>query len=204
MTKRQRLVISGPTGAGKTTIASQLANRLNLPILSEDMGDIYMAQERYSAARSQNPANRQEIRETYLDWANSFVCWTQRRWKSYQSLDSFVADRWEADLLSLWLRQFPHTRADNTTRQMFQRMRSIANDRIDAVIFLPALRADIDELNSEGLERNPSYGARLMSIILTEGLIRQCAGAHRIYVPDQPMTREERADYVIRQVELLG
>lgn len=201
--KNLKILISGPTGSGKTTMARDLAAHFGLTLLAEDMKGIYQAKTAYEALKQRTPKNEQEIRVAYNAWANSFVYWARRRAALYETSEGFVADRWEADLLSLWVREFKHPQANRTTQELFEQMRERAAS-VDAIVFLLPIHASVEKKNDDGLSRNSSLGVRLMATLLTDGLIRQCNGARVIYVPDQPMSREDRAQLVIQEISRDG
>jgi hypothetical protein len=129
--------------------------------------------------------------KSYLDWADE-------RKRLYSVHNGFVADRWEADLLSNWLNVFPgsrYCRIDEKTVKLLEDMRIKARTFSFAIV-LPPQKNVLEDRNEEGLRREQSFSFRIMRSLLTSALVRQCPGLPIVSVPSQPFLVEERVSRI--------
>jgi predicted ATPase len=195
MAKNLRIVVSGSSGSGKSTLVNALARKFGVPALKEEMKDIYVAADVHRKLKKDKNAAEADVERAATDWMKCFPAWAEQRKKMYADNDGFVADRWEADLLSVWLRNFSSRPVDKTTIRLRQDMLAKAKTFSYAIV-LPLHRPAREERNEDGLRRNPSFSARFLANVLTVGLIRQCRDLPIIFVPNRQLSVEERVEYV--------
>lgn len=195
-----KIVVSGPTGSGKTTFVRALAQRMGVPALEENMKDIYQAHGKFIQARKKPDISSPELEEAFKLASEPFVAWAQGRSKQYQTHAGFVADRWEADLLDLWLKLYADFGHDKLTRGLLRDMRN-KSETFDYAVVMPLEPRFEEERNEDGLRRKSAFSLRFMSQIMTGGLIRQCPKLRVIPIPGKPMSVEERLDFIVKAIE---
>jgi hypothetical protein len=162
-----RIVISGPAGSGKTTLATALSARLGVPVIAEEMLPLYRARERYQAAAAE--ARPQALRE----WMESYLEWCIARDPLYRGAAiGFVADRWELDLVSMWLRTFVLYKPDAQTETLLNVLRMRCDD-VDLAVLLPPATSPVEEDNGAGLRRPTDRTSHYLSYSLGLGLVQQ-------------------------------
>lgn len=189
-----RIVVSGAVGAGKTTLVHALAERLGVPAIGEGLCDLYAeltANQRLrsgSAPQAERSQALERLMQTFFDWAHE-------RARQYGAHPGFVADRWEADLLDLWLKLFADFDCDARTAQLLGDMRAKAQGLACAVLLPPAIRP-VEARNEDGLRRRQTFTLTFLSSLVTSGLLRQCPGLPVLALPAQSSV-EERVDRVL-------
>ena len=197
--KHLRIAVSGAVGSGKTTLVKALAARYQLIVLEENMKEIYHALGFWRRERRRAGVARLELEAAYVNLIKAFEHWVNDRSKKYAIHSGFVADRWEADALDFWLKVLGDFANDEATIKLVQNMRKQAA-LFDFIIMLPLLKPFAEVRNEDGLVRRKSFSLRLMSYLMTEGLIRQCPGARVIYLPNQPQSVEERVAFIEKMI----
>lgn len=193
--KHFKIAISGPVGSGKTTLAHALATRLDAPLFEENMKGIYDAHACWKQVRQDTQASDADRQSAIRRCMQAFKDWADERRRLYAAHEGFVADRWEADLLDAWLKMYADYGYDKTTASLFKDMREKAK-LFDYAVVMPLQSPFAEEKNESGLVRKKAFSLRLMSHLLTGGLIRQCPQLPVIALPIQPMTVDERVQFI--------
>lgn len=165
-----RIAISGPNASGKTTLAKAISEKYAIPMIEEDLGVLFGAQKKLDQLRSQS-APQEEIQSALGRWQESFFDWAQSREAEYSKYDSFVADRWEADLLDIWLVLM--RRQENIDSQTVRLVRHVkaAAARLSFAILMPLAKPLSNVPNDAGLVRVSSFSNRLLNSMTTAGII---------------------------------
>ena len=175
-----------------------LAQKFELPILDEGWKNIQAAQSVFGNLKRDKNSSRAELGRAFENWVKSYLDWADERKRLYSVHDGFVADRWEADLLSNWLNLFSgsrHFRIDEKTVRLLEDMQIRART-FSFAIMLPPQKIVSEDRNEEGLRREQSFSFRLMRSLLTSALVRQCRGLPIVSVPSQPFLVEERVSLI--------
>lgn len=185
-----RIAISGPVGSGKTTLARELVRKLGLPLLEENFQAIHQAKSIYQQLRaSENPAES-DLQNAFGNWVQSYVAWIRQRASEQADLGGFVADRWEVDLLSFWLRDFSGFNVDKSTLALLQHLKTQGNGITLAIILPPSLNAT-EAKNEIGLLRTQSLCTRIVGSAMMLGLIKQYTSVPCLSISnDQPSVQE--------------
>lgn len=170
-TKHLRIAISGPVGAGKTTLARDLGKKFKLPLLEENFHAIHQAKGNFARLQASKSPAESAIQDAFRNWVQSYFAWIRQRAFEQASLRGFIADRWEADLLSFWLRDFSEFNVDRATLELIQHMKAQGNNITLAIVLPPT--SSIPEKNESGLLRTQSLCTRIVGSAMMFGLIRQ-------------------------------
>lgn len=179
MSRRFRIAISGPSGVGKTTLARALSDQLNLPLIEEGLGPVYAARDAFLRSQRDGVSTHEQQREKLAAWMQSFYDWTEHRARLYAKADGFVADRWEADHVSNWLRAMAQYRPDSMTAELLMRLDARAKDLDLAIIIAPSQQA-VEQRNETGLQRNLDLTTATLSFSTTFGLLSQLELGRRL------------------------
>jgi hypothetical protein len=198
-----RIAISGPNASGKTTLAKAISEHYAIPVIEEGMGVLFGAQNELKRL-SDRSAPQEEIKPALERWQECFTHWARSREAEYSKHSSFVADRWEADLLDIWLvlmrRQDnidPHTvRLDRYLRQ--------AAAHLSFVILMPLAKPLSDAPNDAGLARASSFSNRLLNSVTTAGLIFTRTKLNVLKMPAGLNSIDDQLDLVERAVSRAG
>ena len=196
-----RIAISGAVGSGKTTLAQDLANALQVPVLNENWGPIAKARRHYYATRQDASMGKDDRRAALRAWKLSYKEWLDTRHKAQSQHDGYVSDRWAGDAFSNWLRVFMETKDDRMARYLFNAMKD-HSEMYDFFVVLPVADGGYEEKNSDGLKRNSSFHIGLMATGLTAGLTTYFLDRPVIRIPSREMTREERVAFVLEQIRV--
>ncbi|NTU58002.1 MAG: AAA family ATPase [Chlorobiaceae bacterium] len=197
--KQLRIVVSGPVGAGKTTLVRALAERLQVPVVPENMRQIYALLHDYTTIKSSYLSSQEETQRALDHLMEAFFKWADERERIYAGNTGFVADRWEADLLDLWLKLFAEVRCDARTQKLYSMMIDRSRS-MSFAITLPPSNFSVESMNEDGLPRKRSFNLTLLSHVVTGGLIRLCPALKVINVNNTTLSVEERLDQIYRIV----
>jgi len=196
-----RIAVSGPAGAGKTSLVLQLADALSLPVIEEGFLDIVAAQEEYRrSGHVLGTPPSPEQRLALSRWMASYFDWCKKREAAYEKYPSYVADRWELDILGYWMQAFvQHDPWDETIR-----MRDIFLRRsleIDLVVMLPMGNFDAGARNDVGLRRQTSRVRSLITQLSFAGLLAAVPDSVGRYSPSTVEPTEKRVADIVRMVQ---
>lgn len=200
--RRLRIAVSGPAGAGKTTLVKALAGELSLPILNEDLLGLYEAQvafQRIAAAADTTIDLQRSALET---WKKSFFDWCDARELAYAQHPDFVADRWELDIFGYWLHAFVQIDTYEDTRRL-QELFLRRGAQFNLLVMLPVGDFPVEARNEDGLKRQTSYNRSVLTQSSFTGLLSQVPGSMTTYAPLAVEPVEKRVADIVRLVEKL-
>ena len=180
--RRLRIAVSGPAGAGKTTLVKALAAELSLPIIDEGLRALYDAQVALHQA-SRTPGTPPDVqRRALTNWMKTYFDWCDVRGAAYSQHPDFVADRWELDLFSYWLHAFVQYNTYDDTRRLHEIFLERSRE-FDLFVMLPVGTFDVEEHNEVGLRRQTSHNRSVLTQSSFTGLLFQVPGSAPRYAP---------------------
>lgn len=192
-----RIAVSGFPGTGKTTLAHALGERLEIPVIQEEMSAIAISQRNFAFADGRRDiAEKDALRKRMFD---SFVEWERSRTKKYINNKAFVADRWQADLLELWLLRCSQSRfaEDSITSHLLKRFQESAKI-FDLVIVTPMIKPFALQDNEQEISRNISLTAHVLSMALIMGLMQNFADVPLYNLPNEDLSVQERVEMILK------
>jgi hypothetical protein len=193
--KNLKIVISGAVGSGKTTLAKELANHLKIESIDENFEGIFKARQDFIKAQKIK-LSQEELKDSFKAWMDSYFNWIKKREGEYHSKKNFVADRWEADLLSFWLRDFASSRVDGRTLKLISLFKTQSQKISHSVVLPPMLQ--VPDKNEAGLVRTKSLCTKIMGGAMMYGLIRQYTNTPLIFIPPKIDTVAEKIIFIER------
>ncbi len=199
-----KIAVSGYLGSGKTTLCHELATRLGLHVIEEDLVDLTIAGEVCHRTIREHGDKRQAVVSAKEELARAYGVWSQRRSKALDERDRVIADRWHADLLVWWLQDFKTVfgAMERSTTRLLREMNACAA-QLDYIVLTPFQKpfAALGEANSAGMARYPNQTDHLLFQSLLRGLLMTPANTRKIITfPPGEMTLQERADFVERTI----
>lgn len=199
MEKKFRIILTGPVGSGKTTLGLALSKELGLPLLPEDMKHIASFMGEMSMLRQQGAPSRVLTRLNKA-WMKAHIDWVLDRKRQYARLEGFVADRWEADILSFWLVIFGQYYPDEQTKLIFDQMIETSKT-IDLVVRLPPASFEYEAQNDDGLMRRSQLTVQLLYDSCRDGLMGHCKDLRIFDIPPGDIGIEERCHLVVEHLK---
>lgn len=199
-----KIAVLGYLGSGKTTLCHELATRLGLHVIEEDLVDLTIAGEVCHRTIREHGDKRQAVVSAKEELARAYGVWSQRRSKALDERDRVIADRWHADLLVWWLQDFKTVfgAMERSTTRLLREMNACAA-QLDYIVLTPFQKpfAALGEANSAGMARYPNQTDHLLFQSLLRGLLMTPANTRKIITfPPGEMTLQERADFVERTI----
>lgn len=199
---RLKIAISGPNASGKTTLANAIADRYQLPVIAEGVAPVFSAQAILEKLRSDR-APVDEVVQARNAWINSFVQWEKCRETAYARHPGFVADRWEADLLDLWLVFMRNEKNVDPLTMQFAKNLAVRAKELDFVIMMPFVPPLADGKNDVDLPRANSFTNRLLNTMVTAGIIYSIPNLRILKIPPAATTVAERLQLVAQVISAM-
>lgn len=199
-----KIAVSGYIGSGKTTLCRELATRLGLHMIEEDLIDLTLAGELCNNTIREHGDRKQAVVGAKEELARIYDAWSTQRSQALRDHDRVIADRWHADLLVWWLQDFKTVfgSIERATTRLFREMNTWAA-QLDYIVLTPFQKpfAALGEANSAGMARYPNQTDHLLFQSLLRGLIVTPANTRKLIIfPPGEMTLTARADFVERAV----
>lgn len=203
MINNLKLAVSGFPGTGKTTLVNALSSELSLPIIQENMFQIGELNRQLNSAIKEK--RHKEIPLLMKRYCESFLEWDAKRGIEYQEHQTFIADRWEADLLDYWLLSSSSFVGDfsKISTQLLKSLKEKSRN-IDVCILTPLIEPFSNEKNEEGNTRAKGFTRHLRNIVTTVGIIKTFTKTNLVIIPSRKMSVDERLDYVKKTLTKLN
>jgi len=194
-----RIAVSGFPGTGKTSLVYALSQKFNIPIIQENMTDIAKAQTEYRLARTSGRGITPDKVGRLLD---AFSSWDADRTRQYGVNSAFVADRWEADMLEVFLVGIGATdhRSDKIFSSLLRSFQTKAK-LFDIVVVTPLLQPFTAESNETGLSRTLSLTSHVRNMALVLGLMQNFSSVPIFSLPNTPLSVDERVELIASHLE---
>jgi len=182
-----KISVSGCAGIGKTTLASQLAEKLDIPFIEENYEAFFDQPGKFNASP-----------EELIKLFNQVL---ELKHKKENNLESFVTDRCPVDLLNLWLSKglFQKEKAMQT---FYNKCKRYAAD-YDFIIFPPWGGIPLEQLdNTRGYQRrilNSWVQLRNHAAIL--GIAHSWIDDNKIIqLPKKKSGEKQRLNHALKQI----
>jgi hypothetical protein len=197
--KNLRITISGAVGAGKTTLTKELASYFKIDTIDENFVGIYQARQNFINIQKTNPSP-EELKRAFKAWMEAYFSWVKNRGLEYLSKKNFIADRWEADLLAFWLRDFSKSKVDGYTLKMLDLLKQ-NSQKITHAIVLPFI-PDVPNKNEAGLKRTKSLCVKIGGGAMIYGLINQYTNTPLKFIPPEVQTVADKITFIEKFIEM--
>lgn len=202
-TGKLKIAISGYLGTGKSTLAQELASRLDLQLVREGASAIAEGEGTYRRTAKQGAEDASALLAVKQDVAHHYLEWANARSQAIDSATRVVADRWQADLLIWWLLAFRGFRGDAETFSARLRNETIRIAReLDYIVITPLHPPFVaeGETNEDGFARRVNGTDHLLFQTLLNGILADVPKAKIILLPVELASAAERADYVVQAI----
>lgn len=202
-TGKLKIAISGYLGTGKSTLAQELASRLDLQVVREDAAAIAESEETYRLAAKEALGDSKALLALKQNSAHRYLEWANARSRSIEEAERLVTDRWHADLLIWWLLAFRGFRGSAETFSARLRNETIRIAReLDFIVITPLQPPFVPEgeTNEDGFARAVNGSDHLLFQTLLTGILAEVPQAKIILLPVELNSAAERADYIARKV----
>ncbi|MEB3253102.1 MAG: AAA family ATPase [Synechococcus sp.] len=193
--KSVKIAITGFPGTGKSSLASALSKKLNLPMAEENLAGIIEADRLYRGRKGVSSDDALSLRSNLI---KEFYDWNEARSRFYQECEGFIADRWELDVLGWWLVRFGadsrvHARHTALLLQNFQKAASM----MDLVILMPFVKPFAGGFNERGGHRVSAFATHVLTMSLDSGLLSSFAPCTSVLrLPPECTSLEDRLERV--------
>jgi alkylhydroperoxidase family enzyme len=175
-------------------------------VIDENFGPLLKADSAFVMAARQVAPGARLATETIEQIAKAYTDWAEARREAYAEHGTFIADRWEADLLACWLSRFSGTSlsVDSHTARLLRDMQDKAK-QIDFVFVTPMEPPFAIERsrNEAGLAREQSLTRQLAYYAWVDALARRFTRARVIELPRESSAKQ-RQDFVGQIVSAKG
>ncbi|TVR83888.1 MAG: hypothetical protein EA405_03065 [Rhodospirillales bacterium] len=178
-----RLAVTGSAGVGKTTLATHLAQALQVPLIPEGM------RARLESGLDLHALGRDGLRDLVCTLFDEAMAHTRA---AVTAGEGFVADRCTLDFLAFWL--FYGFGTDDTATSRMVDAAAAALVHYDAVVVLPW---GAIPLADDGV-RTANPWLQLHYQMLLEGLLaRRCGSLPLLAMPERVVGVQARADWIL-------
>lgn len=185
-----RIAVTGTSGVGKTTLATELSRLLNIKLFAENFRPVMLANAAAKAAYLAKDTAKLE-REIQL-----ILSWLDVRIAQEESETDFVSDRMAFDILKVVI-SAPYSQAlPGLLTQLIQRCHA-SSTRFDLVIVPPIAEWSLQTMpNEDGLIREDNLSKKLRSQSVSIGLLEQFCHSPRLYIRSDCVTTEQRVELI--------
>ncbi len=191
-----RIAITGAVGIGKTTLASALSTRLNLPLIKEDFGEVVQA---FNLSRLPEGIG---LGPDALSEACRQACmrWLSNRQGFQERLPDFVQDRCAIDILQRWLVCNLSGQDNAATLRIIRHCQNLLGS-LDWVVVPPFFLTPEQE-NEDRLVRSSSLGVLFRGQSLTIGIAHMLIPGERLLLlPTELRSVQERVNFVVDRIQ---
>lgn len=195
-----RIAVSGFPGTGKTSLVNALSKKFKIPIIRENMMDLSVKS--YAEDMLIRTYGGERSLEHVRRFVDAFVLWDADRTRQYSVNGSFVADRWEADLLEMFLLTFIYggEPVETTFPHLLKNYQQKAKI-FDLVILTPLLPPFAEDKNENGISRVRSLSRHVLNMSVMLGLMQNFATVPIFPLPNTPLSVEERVNLIAAHLE---
>lgn len=197
--KNLRIAISGAVGSGKTSLTKELAAHFKIDIIEENFVGIHQARQNFIKIQKTNPS-QEEVKKAFKTWMDAYFSWVKNRDLEYLSKKNFIADRWEADLLAFWLRDFSKSKVDGYTLKLLHLLK-LNSQKITHSFVLPFL-PDVPNKNEAGLERTKNLCVKIGGSAMIFGLINQYTNTPLKFIPPELQTVADKITFIEKFIKM--
>ena len=203
-TGKLKIAISGYLGTGKTTLAQELAARLDLQVVQEGASAISEGEATYRRTQVETGGDAEALKAVKQDLAHRYLEWANARSQAIEEADRVVADRWHVDLLAWWLLSFRGFRgpAETFTARLQNEAARITSQQLDFIVITPLQQPFVTETetNEDGLARKVNATDHFLFQSLITGIMAEVPKSKLIVLPAQPQTVAERVDFIMKAI----